>query len=189
MLLSKIGYYADFVVYPLLLVPLGSELARQGAPYDFAAWTGACLAGMLGFSLLEYALHRFLLHHVPPFRGMHELHHAHPTALVGTPTIASVALIAVGIFAPAWYLAGLNIACGFTFGIILGYLCYGLVHHAVHRRSAPKGSYMHRVKRRHAQHHHARQACNFGVTTDCWDRVFGTAVLPAGSPAHPARNS
>jgi sterol desaturase/sphingolipid hydroxylase (fatty acid hydroxylase superfamily) len=37
------------------------------------------------------------------------------------------------------------------------------------------GSYFYAAKRRHALHHHVCPDQNFGVTTDFWDAVFGTA--------------
>jgi sterol desaturase/sphingolipid hydroxylase (fatty acid hydroxylase superfamily) len=172
MQLSKAGYYADFIVYPLLLLPVGAVLLHDTPPQAIA-WLAACAAGVAGYSLLEYGLHRFLLHRVAPFRKLHDAHHAHPTALIGTPTWLS-ALIAVAVFLPLWWLAGLNLACGLTFGLILGYLWYVSLHHAVHRWPARAGTYLHRAKLRHGQHH-ARQACNFGVTTGVWDRLFGSA--------------
>ncbi len=175
MLLSKVGYYADFVVYPLLLLPLGAVLVRGSTLQMGIVWAVVCFIGIAGFSLLEYGLHRFVLHHVPPFRRMHDLHHANPTAMIGTPTWLSAALIEGGVFLPLWWEAGLNVACGLTFGLIAGYLWYVLVHHAVHRWPAREGSYLHRAKRRHGQHHHSRQPCNFGVTTACWDQIFGSA--------------
>lgn len=174
MRLSKAGYYADFVVYPLLLLPLGAVLERSSTPQQTLAWVAACGAGVAGYSLLEYTLHRFVLHRVAPFRRLHDAHHAHPTALIGTPTWLS-ALVAGAVFLPLWRLAGLNLACGLTFGLILGYLWYVSLHHAVHRWPARPGSYLHRAKLRHSAHHHARQVCNFGVTTGCWDRLFGSA--------------
>ena len=175
MLLSRAGYYSDFVVYPVLLVPLGAALALgDGTLRLELAWAAACLSGVAGFSLLEYAVHRVLLHCVPPFRRMHALHHAHPTARVGSPTWAT-ATVGSGVFLAAWWMGGLTIACGLTFGLVASYLWYSVTHHAVHHWAARPGSYLHMAKRRHARHHHAREACNFGVTTACWDHIFGTA--------------
>jgi sterol desaturase/sphingolipid hydroxylase (fatty acid hydroxylase superfamily) len=182
MRLSKAGYYADFVVYPLLLLPLGGVLFWSGTRRQEMLWAAACVAGAAGFSLIEYLMHRFVLHRVAPFRGLHEMHHDSPTALVGTPTWLSAALIGGGVLLPLWWQAGPEIASGLSFGLIVGYLWYVSLHHAVHRWPARAGSYLHRAKRRHALHHHARLPCNFGVTTGCWDRLFGSAhALAAGS--------
>jgi sterol desaturase/sphingolipid hydroxylase (fatty acid hydroxylase superfamily) len=175
--LSKAGYYADFVVYPVLLLPLGAVVVWGSTWQQQIVWAIACLIGIAGWTLLEYVMHRVVLHHVPPFRGMHDLHHATPIAMVGTPTWFSAAFIGGGVLLPLWWQAGLNISSGLTFGLILGYLWYVLVHHAIHRWRAQDGSYLYRAKRRHSQHHHVQQSYNFGVTTAYWDRFFGSARL------------
>jgi sterol desaturase/sphingolipid hydroxylase (fatty acid hydroxylase superfamily) len=128
---------------------------------------------------MEYVAHRFVLHRVPPFTRLHARHHAAPTALIGTPTWASVAILAIGVFLPLWWEAGVNLASGFSAGLILGYLWYVSVHHAVHRWRARQGSYLYRAKLRHAMHHRARPSCNFGVTSGLWDFVLGSRGIPA----------
>jgi sterol desaturase/sphingolipid hydroxylase (fatty acid hydroxylase superfamily) len=177
MLLSKVSYYADFVIYPLLLLPLGAVVVWRSTLSQQIVWVLACLIGIVGWTLLEYVMHRLILHYIPPFRGMHDMHHAAPTAMVGTPTWLSATLIGGGVLLPLWWQAGLHISSGLTFGLILGYLWYVLVHHAIHRWRAHEGSYLYRVKRRHGQHHHQQRSCNFGVTTACWDHFFGSAQL------------
>lgn len=174
MRLSKTGYYADFVVYPLLLLPLGTVAIRGTTWQAQSAWMLACLAGIATCTLLEYVMHRVVLHHIPPFRALHDMHHKNPAALVGTPTWLSACFIGFVVLVPAWWLAGLNVSSGLTFGFILGYLWYVLVHHAIHRWRAREGSYLQQAKRRHGQHHHLRLPCNFGVTSACWDRFFGS---------------
>ena len=174
MQLSKAGYYADFFVYPVLLLPLAAEAILQDDWRALAAWMLACLAGIAACTLAEYVTHRVVLHHIPPFRGMHDMHHKKPIALIGTPTWLSAAFIGGAVLLPVWWQAGLNISSGLTFGFILGYLWYVLVHHAIHRWRARDGSYLQQAKRRHGQHHLSRQPCNFGVTTACWDVFFGT---------------
>jgi sterol desaturase/sphingolipid hydroxylase (fatty acid hydroxylase superfamily) len=183
MLLSKAGYYADFVVYPLLLLPLGivpflasfPGSASVGGAHAALVWGIACAAGLATYSLLEYTLHRHVLHRVQPFRRMHDMHHRKPAALVGTPTWLSAAIILAFIFLPFWWQAGLNVACGLTFGLIVSYLWYVLMHHAVHRWPSRPGSWLHRARRRHGHHHRSSEPCNFGVTTAAWDHLFGTA--------------
>lgn len=175
MRLSKIGYYADFIVYPALLLALGVFEAHNPSLASRSQWILALAGGTAAWSLVEYLAHRFVLHVIPPFRRLHALHHRSPTALIGTPTWLSVAIIGLGVFAPLWDAMGFNLASGLTAGFTLGYVWYVGVHHAVHRWRATPGSYLHRAKRRHAWHHLRGPSCNFGVTTDWWDRAFGSA--------------
>ncbi|HEY4372362.1 MAG TPA: sterol desaturase family protein [Burkholderiales bacterium] len=172
MYLSKAAYYADFVVFPLLMLLLASAPV-WATPWGDAAWIGAAFCGFAAYSLLEYVLHRFVLHRLPPFSRMHALHHEHPAAMIGTPTWVTAGA-ALGVLCLAWLLAGRVPACGFTFGLMLGYVWYGAVHHAVHHWSARKGSWLYQLKRRHNVHHYASQPCNYGVTTALWDRLFGS---------------
>jgi sterol desaturase/sphingolipid hydroxylase (fatty acid hydroxylase superfamily) len=176
MRLSKAGYYADYVVYPVLLLPLAAVAVVDRTLEERAAWCIALCGGVIAFTLLEYLTHRVLLHGVPPFSGLHDVHHRSPTADIGIPTWLSAAF-GGAVFASLYLGAGLNLASGLTAGLILGYLWFGLLHHAVHRWRARDGSYLHRAKRRHSRHHHERQPGNFGVTTAYWDRLFGTTVL------------
>lgn len=174
MRLSKAGYYADYVVYPIVLLLLAAVAVVDRTSGECFAWCIAFCGGLIALSLLEYLTHRLLLHGVPPFSGLHDVHHRSPAADIGIPTWLSGIAGGGAVFAPLWLTAGLNIASGLTAGMILGYLWFGLLHHAIHRWRARDGSYLHRAKRRHSRHHYEPQSCNFGVTTAYWDRLFGT---------------
>lgn len=178
MRLTKVGYYADFFVYPSMLVVLAVSAMHDASIVAALQWALVSLVGAATWTLLEFAAHRFVLHRVPPFRRLHASHHADPRALIGTPTWLSLAAIVIGVFAPLWWGAGFNLASGFTAGLTLGYLWYVSVHHAVHRWRTHEGSYLHRAKLRHAWHHGAGASCNFGVTTGWWDVVFGSSCTP-----------
>jgi hypothetical protein len=94
-----------------------------------------------------------------------------PTAMIGTPTWLTAALICGCTLLPLWWIIGFNLAIGLTGGLIFGYLWYVLVHHAVHHWRTRPGTYLHRAKRRHAEHHLAVLSCHFGVKTGYWDRI------------------
>jgi len=175
MRLSKAGYFADFVIYPPVAAALMVAALR---PHSSQSWTQvstACVVGLAAWTLLEYVIHRFVLHDVRFFAELHDMHHEDPAGFVGTPTWLSLAMIGCGGLLPLWWEAGFPVASGFTAGLMLGYLWYISAHHVIHHWRVEQGSYLYRLKRRHALHHHARQGCNFGVTTAFWDRVFGTA--------------
>jgi sterol desaturase/sphingolipid hydroxylase (fatty acid hydroxylase superfamily) len=177
--LSKASYFADFAVYPPVVLALLILALRHAPSPVWIEWSIACLAGIAAWTLLEYVIHRGVLHGIRFFAAMHDLHHEDPEGFVGTPTWLSLAAICVGALFPLWWGAGFDFASGITAGLMLGYVWYVGVHHVLHHWRIRPGSYLYRWKRRHARHHYARQACNFGVTTQFWDRVFGTA--------HPAR--
>lgn len=176
MRLTRIGYFADFLIYPLLLALLAWLSFDHDVAGEPTTWTAAAAAGVAAWTLIEYLLHRYVLHWAPPLRQMHARHHASPNELIGTPSWVSVPLFGGLVLVPLLRSTEASIAYGATAGLMLGYLWYVAVHHATHHRRARPGTYLHRAKLRHAVHHHAHEPCNFGVTTSLWDRVFGTAA-------------
>lgn len=171
---STVGYFSDFAVYPLAIAAVWSVLAWSDAGRRLALLALLAVAGVLLWTLLEYLLHRFILHRLPVVRTLHALHHAEPVGLVGAPTMLSLPLIVGGVFVPAWSLLSPGAAAGLTTGVMLGYLAYGGVHYWLHHRSTRHLPPLRRLKRHHALHHHRDESCNFGVSTRFWDRVFGT---------------
>jgi len=166
-----VAYWADFAVYGAAVAGLAALLVVAGPigeGLDIVAW---CLAGLAGWTLIEYFLHRVLLHGVQPFRGWHAVHHQRPMALIGTPTVLSAALVVVLVFLPAMWLGGLWRACAVTAGVLVGYLFYSLMHHAMHHWRTDI-TWLRRRKRWHASHHHDATPGCFGVTSGFWDHVF-----------------
>lgn len=168
------AYWADFALHGSAAALLAAALVA-GTPPDMA-WQTAWLLplGGLGWTLIEYLLHHFVLHGLPPFSRWHALHHARPRALICGPTVLSSALITGLVFAPAWALLGLRPAAALTLGVLLGYLAYGLMHHATHHWRAD-ARWLKRQKHWHGLHHHAQVTGYFGVTTRLWDHVFVSA--------------
>ena len=177
MQLSKLSYYSDFVVYPLVLIALTAANITHVTWTSGTEWLGVAMAGLVLWTLAEYVLHRIALHRMAYFSPMHAQHHAAPLALIGTPSWISVSVLSLVILVPAWLCLGFNIADGLTVGVMLGYWWYGLVHHVIHHhanKSSP--SYFNEVRTWHMRHHYSPKSGNFGVTTTVWDRVFGTAI-------------
>jgi len=175
MRLSKAGYFADFYIYPPFVLALTAGAAIRTTSHSMLYWSVACLIGIAAWTLLEYIIHRGVLHRVRIFAEMHNMHHESPTDLVGSPTWLSLSIICFGVLLPLWWQINFEIAGGLTAGLMIGYLWYVTVHHAIHHWQSRPASYLHRAKRRHLVHHYSRQPCNFGVSTAFWDRVFGTA--------------
>jgi len=173
MRLSKAGYYADFFIYPPFVLVLLGGVAAQAGLLGWTYFSVACLIGVASWTLLEYVIHRQLLHRNRFFVDMHDMHHDSPTDLVGTPTWMSLS-IACLVLLPLWWGTGIAVGGGLTGGLIVGYLWFATVHHGVHHWQPAPESYLYRAKRRHLIHHYSRRPCNFGVTIGFWDRVFGT---------------
>jgi sterol desaturase/sphingolipid hydroxylase (fatty acid hydroxylase superfamily) len=182
MRLTKYGYYSDFVVYPVLialLVVLGLANAGYGGAL---AWLGLFFGCLALWTLLEYGLHRLVFHHMLVIRTMHQRHHDEEDALVGSPVWLSLLAHALLVFLPLLWIWGFTMASAAGAGLMLGYLWYVSIHHILHHWHPPHASYVYRLKRRHALHHHGNGACNFGVTTGIWDVVFRTSVPKRDAP-------
>ena len=171
---GKVAYRADFVLYGSAVAALAIAAPTLAPAGRWLESAGLVAAGWIGWTAIEYLLHRFVLHGLAPFRHWHEEHHRRPTALICTPTILSASLIVVLVFLPALALGGAWQACALTLGVVSGYLLYAVTHHATHhwRSTSP---WLARRKRWHALHHHAAPRGGYGVTSAFWDRVFGSA--------------
>ncbi len=176
MKMGRLAYFAEFLVFPPFVL-LFTAFAFHGAtPPRLASWALACLAGLSAWTLIEYLLHRFVFHHAPVLARMHARHHDEPLALIGTPAWVSVSLGAIAVAGPLWAMLGFDLATAVTAGMVGGYLFYVFIHYAIHHWQPRPGSYLARVRRWHALHHHFADEGNFGVTTSFWDHVFGTAL-------------
>jgi cyclopropane-fatty-acyl-phospholipid synthase len=182
---TKLTYYTDFGVYlgsscALLVTTLMAPTGHRGAAL------GCLLGGLAAWSVIEYGMHRFVLHGLEPFQSMHAEHHMHPDALICTPTLISGSLIGLLVFLPALEVSDFWDAIGLTGGVTAGYLGYSVMHHAVHFWSL-KSAWFRNVRRWHARHHYLAGAGCYGVTTQIWDRLFRSRVVPAAPPVPPAR--
>ena len=144
---------------------------------------GVVIVGFICSGLLEYVVHRCVLHGPPSVasRG-HAQHHAEPRALISTPLfVVMTAALAI------WGLLGLALSAGvaalLVFGLYAGYNYFALVHHWQHHRGKDLAcvASLRRLERLHHLHH-ARPVVNFGISTTIWDRVFGT-FQPTHEPA------
>ena len=176
MKMSKFSYFSEFLLFPPLIL-VATLLAFHGSmPPRPIEWLFVFALGIVGWTLVEYLLHRILFHHAPILSVIHERHHDEPQELIGTPTWASAL---VGLFAmagPAWAILGLDLCTAATAGLVTGYLGYVFVHYASHHWQPCRDSYLYRARLRHARHHHLSRDGNYGVTTSLWDHVFGTAI-------------
>jgi len=179
---SPSAYRADFILYGSAVAILAAFLLVASPRAQRLEIVALALLGLVSWSAIEYALHRFVLHGLQPFRRWHTQHHLRPAALIATPTILSGTLIALLGFLPALLLADLWSACALTLGLLTGYLVYAITHHAIHHWRADN-TWLKERKRLHALHHHSEQPGCYGVTSAFWDRVFGSthrATAPTG---------
>ena len=190
MRLSKTAYYSDFGVYAAVVLALAVHVWLRGQWALRLQWLGDFALGMGIWTLLEYLLHRWVLHRVPFIAPMHDAHHRSPRALLGTPTWLSLSVIWALFFLPTWYAFSFTAASGLTGGIMAGFLWYGILHHATHHgRPALLATRLSGSVRRHSRHHYSKRPVNFGVTIPLWDHVFGTVDRPPNSRTSTTRRT
>lgn len=174
------AYAFDFALYGAAVVLLAACLKLTAPLSAWPVWAGFAVLGWAVWTLLEYAVHRFVLHGLPPFNRWHGEHHHRPAALICAPTVLSVGLIVGFFFLPLVWGWGVPTALSLTLGLTVGYLAYAVLHHATHHWRA-RGVWMKRRKLWHAQHHRSSSADSkgsqayYGVSSGFWDHVFGTA--------------
>ncbi|MDO9404390.1 MAG: sterol desaturase family protein [Polaromonas sp.] len=165
--ISKSAYMMDFWVCPCLAVLL-VLVSRRSPP--FTALLLLC-AGLLAWSLAEYAIHRWLFHGRSALAQEHGEHHGRPSEYIGLSGWYTLPGLS-GLYGLLWLVMG-QAAGPLLLGFVLGYYLYITVHFWFHHRRVAPGSLLFRLKVRHVRHHVGGHE-NFGVTTPVWDHVFGT---------------
>ena len=137
-------------------------------------------AGVLMWTIFEYAFHRWAFHYHPKSTLgkklhflVHGIHHDYPrdrTRLV-MPLLVSVPL-AVMFYFLFQYLFGAYSYTIFS-GFILGYVAYDSIHFATHHMTM-KGKIGKFLKEYHLRHHYNDEHTAYGVSNPFWDYVFST---------------
>jgi sterol desaturase/sphingolipid hydroxylase (fatty acid hydroxylase superfamily) len=154
--MTAIIYFGEMLVASLLAIVL-LAVSQVGMSFDAALFVG----GVVGWTLAEYLVHRFVLHGFAPTE--HRLHHANPDGAVLT------------IFWQIWICFALvYLIAGGTFvaGALVAYAWYLFVHHCAHH--GPDKLPLPLLK--HHQSHHRFATRNYGVSTTLWDHIFGTML-------------
>jgi sterol desaturase/sphingolipid hydroxylase (fatty acid hydroxylase superfamily) len=181
-------------VVPIVWVPVAlyhlscAIAAAPPAGLSAGRLTLAVALGIVAWSLVEYAMHRFVFHfateHSPAWLArasfmIHGVHHAQPwdkTRLV-MPPVVSVPL-AFGFYGLFQLVAGRGIGAPawvdpLFSGFVAAYVAYDLLHYAIHHRPMRWGP-LARLKRYHLLHHYVTPGDRFGVSSPAWDRAFRT---------------
>ena len=167
----KSNYWIGFVTDPLTaLFFLFWEAVVL--PSNVLVLVAVSTLGLLSWSLLEYAFHRWVYHQGRTLaHAGHKMHHNSPQVLIGMPWF-----LTTGFLWLVWYLVGytlqLSYALGFMAGLVTGFNLYGAFHH-IHHHFNIKQSWYKKLRVYHKVHHQYPEV-NFGVTNPFWDHVFGT---------------
>jgi dihydroceramide fatty acyl 2-hydroxylase len=169
--LAPWSYFLDFILIPIATTVLISLAERS------LGWVGmfsSVGAGVVAWTLAEYWIHRLVFHGKTSFEPMHQMHHALPKDMIGVASWGTF-LAFSGIWLVAETFLGGAIGSAFTAGVMIGYLFYCAIHVRFHHRGpgAKLSRYVAFMNAHHVGHHRGGKG-NFGVSTHCWDVVFGT---------------
>ena len=168
--MSPVAFHLDYFLYPPIILALLIAAANHLRVVDVLA---LFMLGLAAWTLAEYLLHRYALHHWPYFSKFHLAHHVEPRAKIGAPTVFTLSFFFMISFLPVLALSTKGAACAYYAGFLTGYIFFAAVHETVHH-SENRSRLMRYFKMLHAIHHHGSSDKNFGVTTSFWDHVFGT---------------
>lgn len=167
----------------------------------------AFLLGALGWTVVEYLLHRFVGHgprrpapssvwarltprgFLGAFNDEHLRHHADARYFAPTSQKVAASLVTVIVFgAVGTLLIGPSLGPAFAVGFSLTYAAYEVLHRRIHTHR-PRGRYGRWVRRHHLFHHFKTPRLNHGVTSPLWDKVAGTErCLGDGQPLRVPRH-
>lgn len=146
--------------------------------------------GVLGWSLLEYLIHRWFGHDKRlirnPFGAEHTAHHSRGNYFAPAYKKAIVIPLVFSLFAiPGGAIFGAAPAIAFAAGLVGYYLLYEALHYLAHVRPAVT-AYGRWLRLHHFHHHFHEPRRNFGVSSPLWDFVFRTNV-PLGRVVVPKK--
>jgi sterol desaturase/sphingolipid hydroxylase (fatty acid hydroxylase superfamily) len=145
----------------------------------------AALVIVLIYPLVEYLMHRYVLHSRMLYRykataalwkRVHYDHHQNPNdlaVLFGAlyTTLPTIFVIAT----PVGWLIGGPAAGAAAFGTALTlFSLYEFCHCVQHLPFRPRYEWLRTLKKHHLAHHFHSEHGNFGITSFLWDRAFGT---------------
>lgn len=179
--LTKVHPAVPVIIFaPIVVYLLNEGLIQQHG--SFKNIFGLFLSGLFFWTGFEYLLHRTVFHWVPNNSFgqrihflFHGIHHDFPkdSRRLVMPPVVSIFLSTViyygfQSFIPAHYLDG------FYAGFLFGYLCYDMIHFAIHHFNF-KNKWFLMVRNHHFIHHYQDEKSNFGVSSPLWDLIIRTA--------------
>lgn len=166
-----------------MFIILGGLSIYYGVQKTDLSWGNAMLlfvAGYIGFTLVEYLMHKHFFHMEPDTYikdklqyTVHGVHHDYPKDKdrLAMPPFVSAAYAAI-LYLVFKLIMG-NMAFYFLPGFLLGYALYLGIHYLVHALQPPK-NFMKVLWINHAIHHYKDPDVAFGVSTPLWDYIFKT---------------
>jgi sterol desaturase/sphingolipid hydroxylase (fatty acid hydroxylase superfamily) len=168
-----------------LIIALATGISSLFLVQGWLQFLGSLLLVALIYPVVEFCLHRFVLHSralyrmpwtATLWRRIHYDHHMHPndlSVLFGAPftTIPAVLVptLPIGYLAFGWP-GAISAACGGFLALMI----YEFFHCSAHLPVKFNSTMMLHMRRHHMLHHFHDETGNFGIVTNIFDRIIGT---------------
>lgn len=164
-----------FLVFMMIVLPLSSFATFVCSRNQIAFFAFNFLIGILGWTYLEYHIHRFWTHSKKSNSSAvafqrHKHHHKHPTEIKVTAKqrvglfFVSAVLFAASVVWNNYF----TVIAGFIIGFAYSFFSHWILHQAWSKKVFP---HLHQL---HIHHHCKYPDRCFGFSTIFWDLVFGT---------------
>ncbi|KAJ2744107.1 fatty acid alpha-hydroxylase [Coemansia sp. BCRC 34301] len=173
---------------PIYWMPIVCTLLHLGAYYESAeAMFVGFVFGLVSWTLLEYTMHRFVFHYddnipegtlaqVAHFL-LHGVHHFLPMdqlRLVMPPALST--FLGLNILAILSIVFSAGMIHAVSAGLLVGYVLYDECHYWLHHGTS-QNKRLSALKSYHLRHHYKDFKAGFGITSDFWDKIFGTQFV------------
>lgn len=175
---SKVHFAVPIIIYvPLIGYLIYQAFLNQISAAGFLIYF---ISGLLVWTITEYLLHRFVFHYQPTSKAgqrlhfiFHGVHHDYPkdAKRLVMPPSASIPLAILFYLLFSLVFKNSNYMYIFFSGFIAGYLCYDMIHYAIHHNNF-KSSIMKKIKQHHMLHHYSDDSKGYGVSSALWDIIF-----------------
>lgn len=175
---SKVHFVVPIIIYlPLIGYLIYKAFLNQISVLGFLAYF---IWGLLIWTITEYLLHRFIFHYQPSSEMgkrlhfvFHGVHHDYPkdAKRLVMPPSASIPLAILFYLLFSLFFKNASYLYTFFSGFISGYLCYDMIHYAIHHHNF-KSDIMKKIKQHHMLHHYSDETKGYGVSSSLWDIIF-----------------
>jgi sterol desaturase/sphingolipid hydroxylase (fatty acid hydroxylase superfamily) len=177
--LSKVHFAVPlFIFVPAIFIFIYLAFAAGVSVVNFGLYF---IIGLGVWTLTEYIMHRFIFHYHPTselgkkmhfiFHGVHHDYPRDKKRLVLPPSV-SIPLASLFYFLFNSFLPT-QLLYSFFPGFLLGYLCYDMLHYAMHHHNFKSGI-MKKIKQHHMLHHYQDPDKGYGVSSSLWDIILRT---------------
>lgn len=178
-------------IVPLVWLPVSFwSFLQCMSTFSFLTSFNLWLFGAFGWTLIEYALHKYVFHiKVYPDSGaikktfqfaMHGQHHKNPFdpgRLVFPPV--PCAILVIIIYSLLRTIIPKNPLFGILSGGLCGYITYDMMHYYLHHGHPKRGSFLWELRQHHNRHHFEDYTKGMGISNKFWDDVLKSDMGPS----------